>query len=154
MFLRCGFSSWAGPWYPLARGLHEWPVCGPNFSDHWTSGTVAELTNAHLSVQDARWCSQGPPSAILPGATDERRPQWTWFKPAKLLPWTRPPSGSSTALSACLAAGYLVRSISNFYISVLLYGMFGWINQVYSKDKSCVDMLSAKHLTASKPTQR
>lgn len=52
------------------------------------------------------------PSAILPGATDEKRSNGRGSSLQSFFPGQDHPVEASTELSACLAAGYLVRSLT------------------------------------------
>lgn len=69
------------------KGLYDWPVRGPDFSDHWTSSTL-------LSLSVPTW-----PSSLHqccpPGLHSWETSQWTRFKRQSL--FTRPGSSSEPA---------------------------------------------------------
>lgn len=139
MLLRCG--SQASTLIPFGK------------TTHWTS--TVELTHANGSALDPRWCSQGPsgppPAPSSQSVTAERLHSECGSSPQSFLIGEDSPVELYTAFSACLTAPHLVRCLFNFYISMVLQGMLRWISQSYSKDKSCMDILTAKHLRVHRP---
>lgn len=112
-----------GNWYLQTKELCNWPVCGPGFSDNWTSSTVAEFTPGRASCWPmlSKVCGTSTSTILLNS--------YSW-KPSgqgqiEFTKCLKHPHIRRLPLQQCflciqLTVPCLVRCLFNFYISMVL----------------------------------